>query len=95
MINVIGKNFVKENKIDNVLELAKELVETTVKEDGCVKYEMYQDEKNPSIMIIIEEWKTMENLNKHMASEHFKRIVPQMNECMSKKSELNICQKVL
>jgi quinol monooxygenase YgiN len=95
MIKVIAKNFAKENKIEKVLELAKVLVETTVKEDGCIKYEMYQDEKNPSILIMIEEWETIEALNNHMSSEHFKQIVPQMSECMNQKPELNICKKVI
>jgi len=95
MIKVIAKNFAKEDKIEKVLELAKVLVETTVKEDGCIKYEMYQDEKNPSTLIMIEEWETIEALNNHMSSEYFKKIVPQMSECMDQKSELNICKKVL
>lgn len=95
MIKVIAKNFAKENKVEKVLELAKVLVEATVKEDGCIKYEMYQDEKNPSTLIMIEEWETIEALNNHMSSEHFKKIVPQMNECMAQKSELNICKKVI
>jgi quinol monooxygenase YgiN len=94
-IKVIAKFFAKEAKIEDVLELAKELVEKTVKEDGCIKYEMYQDEKNPSILIMIEEWKTMENLKVHTSSEHFKKIVPKMNEYMDQESELNICKKVL
>ncbi|MGK0467472.1 putative quinol monooxygenase [Clostridium sp.] len=95
MIKVIAKNFAKENKIEKVLELAKILVESTVKEDGCIKYEMYQDEKNPSILIMVEEWETIEALNKHMSSEHFKKIVSQMSECMDQKPELNICKKVI
>lgn len=94
MIKVIAKNFAKETKIEKVLELAKELIETTVKEDGCIKYEMYQDEKNPCVLIMIEEWETIETLNNHMSSEHFKKIVPQMNECMNQKAEVNICKKV-
>jgi quinol monooxygenase YgiN len=95
MIKVIAKNFAKEDKIDKILELARELVETTVKEGGCIKYEMYQDVKSPNVLIMIEEWKTMEDLNNHMSSEHFKRIVPQMSEYMDKKAELNVCKKVI
>jgi len=95
MIKVIAKNFVKEDKLGKVLELTKELVAKTVKEDGCIQYEMYQDEKDTSTLIMIEEWKTMEALNNHMSSEHFKRIVPQMNECMAQRAELNICKKVI
>ncbi|MCB2290153.1 antibiotic biosynthesis monooxygenase [Clostridium sp. CS001] len=95
MIKVIAKNFAKEDKIERVLELAKILVETTVKEEGCISYEMYQDEKNSSILIMIEEWETIEAMNNHMSSEHFKKIVPQMSECMNQKPELNICKKVI
>lgn len=95
MIKVIAKNYAKEAKIEKVLELAKELVEKTVNEDGCIMYEMYQDEKNPCVLIMIEEWETIEALNNHMFSEHLKKIVPQMNECMNQKPEINICKKVL
>jgi quinol monooxygenase YgiN len=95
MIKVIAKSFTKENQIEKVLELAKELVEATVQEQGCISYEMYQDEKDPKILIMVEEWETIEALNNHMASEHFIRIVPQMNEYRDQKSELNICKRVL
>jgi len=95
MIKVMAKFFAKEDKIENILELAKILVEETVKEDGCINYEMYQDVKDPSTLIMIEEWETIEALNNHMASEHFKKIVPQMSEFMDQKSELNICKKVI
>lgn len=95
MIKVIAKSFVKKDKIEKVLELAKMLVEETVKEDGCISYEMYQDDKTPSTLIMVEEWETNEALNNHMSSDHFKRIVPQMGEFMDQKSELNICKKVI
>lgn len=95
MIKVIAKNFVKENKSEKVIELAKALVEETLKEDGCINYGMYQDANNPSILIMVEEWKTMEDLNKHMCSQHFKRIVPQMGEYICEKVQMNICKKVL
>jgi len=94
MIKVVAKNFAKENKIDKFLELAKELVEKTVKEVGCIKYEMYQDIKVPTELIIREEWETEEDLNNHMTSEDFKRIVSLMTKYLSKKAEINIYRKV-
>jgi Uncharacterized conserved protein len=95
MIKVVAKNFAKENKVDKILELAKELVEKTVKEVGCIKYEMYQNTKEPTELIMLEEWDTEEDLNNHMSSEHFKRIVPQMAEHINKKAEINIYKKVI
>lgn len=95
MVKVVAKNFVKLNEVKNVLELAKQLVDLAVKEDGCIKYEMFQDENNENILTMIEEWESKEALKAHMASEHFKKIVPQMNKCMEKQGNINIYKKVI
>ncbi|EHI96883.1 Antibiotic biosynthesis monooxygenase [Clostridium sp. DL-VIII] len=95
MIKVVAKHYVKEDKIQNVIELAKELAATTVKEEGCIKYEMYQDEKDKTILTMIEEWQDKKVLEKHMSSEHFQRIVPLMSEFMTKSGEINIYSKVV
>lgn len=95
MVKVMAKNFVKEDEVEKVLKLAKELVAATINEEGCIKYEMYQDQKKPDILIMIEEWETMEHLKSHMASEHFKNIVPKMSSYMNREPEMNICKKVI
>jgi len=95
MIKVVAKNFIKKDKIEEVLEHIKELVASTVKEEGCIKYEIYQDEKDKSILTMIEEWESKEALNKHMSSEHFKRIVPIIGEFAEKAGEINLYNKVI
>lgn len=94
MIKVVAKSLAKADRLDTILELSAELVEKTVKEEGCIKYELFQDMKNPNIIIIIEEWESEEALSRHMASEHFKRIVPQLNEMREKASEINVLRKL-
>lgn len=94
MIKVVAKSYAKGENIEKILELTREMVENTVKEEGCIKYEFFQDIKAPKVMLIIEEWESEEALNLHMASEHFKRIIPQLNELREKPSEVSICKKV-
>lgn len=94
MVKVMAKSYVKGDKLERLLELSKELVEKTVKEEGCISYELFQDLKDPKALIIIEEWESEEALKKHMASEHFTRLVPQMNELREKPSEVNVCKKL-
>lgn len=89
MIKVIAKNFAKEDKIDTVIALAKELVSKSVQEVGCLKYELYQDERTPCELVILEEWETKEDLDKHMASTHFQSLIPQMSAQMEKEPEIN------
>ena len=94
MIKVVAKSFAKPDKLDRILELSAEMVEKTVKEEGCIKYELFQDIKAPEVLVIIEEWESEEALSRHMASEHFTRIVPQLNELREKASEVNILKKL-
>jgi quinol monooxygenase YgiN len=94
MLKVIAKSYAKADMLDRILELSKEMVEKTVKEEGCIKYELFQDVKDPNVLVIVEEWEDQAALDRHMASEHFKRLVPQMNELREKPSEVNICKKL-
>ncbi len=92
MIKVIAKNFAKEDKVEQVIALAKELVAKSVQEVGCLKYELYQEEHTPRELVILEEWETKEHLDKHMASAHFKSLIPQMSALMDKEPEINTYQ---
>lgn len=95
MIKVVAKNFAQEDKINEILELCKELVEMTRKEDGCIKYEMYQDEEDARILTMIEEWESRQALDKHLKSEHFTRIVPMLGKLMSKETVMNVYNKLI
>jgi quinol monooxygenase YgiN len=94
MIKVVAKSFSKPDKLDEILKLTAEMVEKTVNEEGCIKYEAFQDIRAPEVIIIIEEWESQEALNRHMASEHFRRIVPKLNELRQKASEVNVLKKL-
>jgi quinol monooxygenase YgiN len=93
MIKVVAKNKVMKDKIDVVINLYKELVIATRKEDGCIIYELYQDETDSSVLTMIEEWVDKDSLDKHMNTEHFKRIVPMVGEFVLENG-LNIYNKV-
>ncbi|MBC8060658.1 MAG: antibiotic biosynthesis monooxygenase [Clostridiaceae bacterium] len=90
MVKVVAKHFVKEDKINEFIELAKNLVEATVKEEGCIEYKLFQDLKDSKILTIIEEWEDKTALDKHMDSEHFIEIVPILSSFMEKPAEMNL-----
>jgi quinol monooxygenase YgiN len=94
MVKVVAKSNFKHDKIDEAIKLYQELVEKTREEDGCIVYELYQDNKDSSVLTMIEEWTDEEALAKHMKTEHFLRIVPLVGE-FTEGSELNIYHKVI
>lgn len=61
-----------------VLDLAKQLVEKSLKDEGCVSYGIFQSGTDERVMMFCETWKDQESLDKHSASKHFTTIVPQI-----------------
>jgi quinol monooxygenase YgiN len=91
MIKIVAKNYVKQDKINRFITLAKELVAETQKNDeGCIHYDLFQDLKDPQILTIIEEWESQDALDKHRKAKHFTEIVPQFGELTEKSGELNL-----
>lgn len=80
MLKVIAHNYIKEESIDTVSPLFKELIETTQKENGCIGYNLYIDEADSTHFVFVEEWESHEALEAHSKSEHFTRIVPQIKQ---------------
>lgn len=94
MVQTVSKIFVKEDKVNELVELFKEMIEPTKKEDGCIQYEMYQDEEDPTILIVLEQWESRDAFDKHLQTEHFERIAPKMTELMLKETELNVAYRI-
>lgn len=95
MIQTVSKLYVMENKINEFLEVFKGMIEPTQKEKGYIEYEIYQDEEDPALLIVLEKWESKEDFDNHLQSEHFNKIVPEMVKLMRKEGELNIYKRAL
>ncbi|HYE68864.1 MAG TPA: putative quinol monooxygenase [Anaerovoracaceae bacterium] len=94
MIKVVANNMVKKEKIEEFISLAEKLVEATNKYDeGCIHYELYQDLNNPLLLTFIEEWESMEALDKHIAAEHFKEFVPKLGAFADGPEDVHLFKK--
>ncbi|MBU1100360.1 MAG: antibiotic biosynthesis monooxygenase [Bacteroidetes bacterium] len=69
-LTVIAK-FKLLNNFDEVKMTLLGLAEPTRKENGCIDYKFYQDNEDPSVMILYENWENEETLNAHMKTDHF------------------------
>ena len=94
MVKVIAKFFVKEDKVEEFLKLAGELVQESRKEAGCVNYNLVQDLNNKQILVMLEEWESAGILKTHMASAHFTTIIPKMSLLQYQKEEITVCKTV-
>ena len=54
-----------------VLDATKELTAASVKEEGCIAYDIYESATRPNVLLICETWKDSEALANHEKSASF------------------------
>jgi len=64
----------KKGKEKDLIEIAKPCIAATLKEPGCVAYELIQDQENPTKFVFFEKWKSVKDLETHLAEEHTRKL---------------------
>ncbi|MCB5185554.1 antibiotic biosynthesis monooxygenase [Methylobacillus gramineus] len=80
ILKVIAQDFIKPEYIDQVMPLYIELVEKSKQEPLCIAYDLFINQKDPGHFIFIEEWPDKAALDLHCQTEHFKLLVPKINQ---------------
>lgn len=63
------------DKVDLVKAELLKLIEITRGEQGCINYDLYQDNDNPAQFIFYENWETRELWQTHMGNTHLKEYM--------------------
>lgn len=71
-LTIVAKIEAKASDIDLVKTELLKLIEITRSEQGCINYDLHQDNDNPAQFIFYENWKTRELWQAHMANGHLK-----------------------
>lgn len=69
-----------EEKRERVIKIVKELVVFSLRDKGCIDYDLYCSHTNDDRLMIIETWESREALKAHSETDHFKRLVPEMKK---------------
>lgn len=75
-----------ENRAE-LLATAKELVEASLKDAGCVAYDVFESATRNDVLMICETWKDEESLKAHSSSAHFTTLVPKLESLSKMKME--------
>lgn len=71
MLTVVAKVVAKNEAVEIVKGELLKLIEPTRKEDGCIAYDLHQDNETPALFIFYETWESPASLENHMKTEHF------------------------
>lgn len=63
-----------------LVDAAMELVEFSLRDKGCISYDLLKSLTNDDRYMIVETWENHKDLEAHKNSEHFKRLVPQLQD---------------
>lgn len=72
-IRVIARLLAKPEYIEQLKIVLLGVIEPTRREPGCIQYEIYQNQDDPTDFTFIEEWQSVEALNQHLASNHIQK----------------------
>ena len=94
MIRIAAKQLVRADECEKFIQLAQRVAEVAVTEEGNCSYALTRSVDNPQAFCVFEAWESMEAVQKHMDSELFQTLAPQMGELMAAEPSIEIYEEI-
>lgn len=78
---------VSEENRNALLETTKELVAASLKDSGCIAYDIFESATRKEVLMICETWTDEESLAVHEKAAHFLNLVPKIQKLGTMKIE--------
>ena len=65
-----------ESNRAEILSVAKELVTASLKDEGCIAYDIFESATRQDVLMICETWSDAKALAAHEQASHFTTLVP-------------------
>jgi quinol monooxygenase YgiN len=95
MVAIIAKMKIKEGKIEEAVQLFKNLVPKVREEEGTLAYAICRDKANQNQLTVIERYRDMEAIQAHSSSAYFKQFSKEIGQLLDGKPELYILDEVV
>jgi len=86
-ILVTLKMIVQPERRSDLLETMRGMLEPARVERGCMSYRLYEDVENRNAFVLLEEWATQEDLERHIRTDNQRRLITLM-DLLSEQPEL-------
>ena len=73
-LTIIAHIYANADQIDLVKAELKKMVPSTLAEEGCLNYDLHQDNEEAAHFFFYENWETRELWQRHMESDHLKEF---------------------
>ena len=79
MIIVTLRMTVRPGRRHDFAESIRGMLEPTRVERGCISYCFYEDIENKNTFALVEEWKTRDDLERHVRTDNYRRLLALMD----------------
>ena len=74
-LTIVAKILAKEEKRELVKKELLKLIEQTRGEEGCINYDLHQDNDNKNLFLFYENWTDRNIWQKHMQNKHLSQYL--------------------
>ncbi len=71
-LTIVARIEAKADKVERVKNALLALIQPTRAEDGCLQYDLHQDNENAEVFLFYETWASREQWQTHMNNDHLK-----------------------
>ena len=71
-LTIVARIEAKNTAVDAVKAALEKLIAPTRAEEGCLQYDLHQDNENPALFLFFENWASREQWQVHMNNAHLK-----------------------
>jgi len=93
-LTVIARIISKLGKEEQLREALEALIEPTLKEEGCINYELHQGVEEPSVFVFYENWASKELHAKHMNSPHLNEFKEKMDDLLAAPIQIDLVKRI-
>lgn len=74
-LTIVARILAKTESRELVKSELLKLIETTRAEEGCINYDLHQDNENPNLFLFFENWTNRDLWQTHMGNAHLAEYV--------------------
>ena len=93
-VTVLALAKAKEGMEEIVRQELLALVNPTRSEAGCVNYDLHQATADKSVFMFYENWRSMEDLEKHGKTAHLKALREKASDLLDKPMEVTLFEMI-
>jgi len=79
-------------QLESLKQALRAMIAPTLQEDGCLRYQFYQDQEDPNKVLFYEHWRDQAAIDAHFAAPHFVRLGEQLPDLLAEDPVIKIYQ---